>query len=213
MYSLIFTIFIQFCHIKNPERNLHLSDRLTPIFPPDTSIHMLFSAHMLFSVHILFSCSHAFFLFTCFFSYHFFVFGPLLRASLSILPERLGRDIPFFLSSDFPKISFSFSENTTRLSATSAIRFGKDHQSIKDIRNVPHCLHRHIRPDKNCQNIQPAVTFYHLPVPVKQIFNTALPVIVPAQDRGKCKEYQTHHQNHRCHQPAETAVPSGTPQW
>ena len=74
----------------------------------------------------------------------------------------------------------SIRENSFILSKTQA-----GEMCIRDSRNIPHSLHRHVRPDKDCQDIQPAVSPYYFSVSVKEILNTAFPIIIPAQDGGK----------------------------
>ena len=67
------------------------------------------------------------------------------------------------------------------------------HQRIKYICNIPYCSNCHIRSDKYCENIQPPISLYNRPVSVEKIFNAPLPIVIPAEDRCKCKEDKTQH--------------------
>ena len=59
----------------------------------------------------------------------------------------------------------------------------QNYKSIEDISDRPNGRNRHIWSDKYCQNIQPAVSFYHCFIAVEQIFHTPLSIIIPSEDR------------------------------
>ena len=68
------------------------------------------------------------------------------------------------------------------------------HQSVEDICDGPYCTYCHIRSDKYCQNVKPAICKDCFLMSVCQIFQTSFTVIIPSKDCCKCEEYQTDHQ-------------------
>ena len=73
------------------------------------------------------------------------------------------------------------------------------HQCIKDIRDGPHRFHRHERPDKDRQHIQHAIGHHRLVIAVRQVFQAAFAVIIPAENGRKGEEHQTDHQQKARH--------------
>ena len=69
------------------------------------------------------------------------------------------------------------------------------HQTVKDIRDGPYCFYGHVRSDEYCKDIQPAIGQNRFFMATGQVLQTTLTVVIPAEDRRKCKEHETDHQD------------------
>ena len=67
------------------------------------------------------------------------------------------------------------------------------HQSVEDIGNGPYSTYCHVRSDKYCQDVEPAVCKDCFLMSMCQIFQTSFTVVIPSKDCCKCEEYQTDH--------------------
>ena len=68
------------------------------------------------------------------------------------------------------------------------------HKSIEDIGYGSYSLYRHIWSNEYSKYVQPAIDLDRLHPSTCEIFKASLRIIVPAQNRCKCKEYKAQHE-------------------
>ena len=67
------------------------------------------------------------------------------------------------------------------------------HQSVEDICDSPYCTYGHVRSDKYCKNVKPAICKDCFFMSMCQIFQASFTVVIPSKDCRECEEYQTDH--------------------